>query len=175
MTRRDEQDDVFEEEGVTVELVQCQVEITRDPMMKPVTTVFAHEVLILQVVHGDDNIQILDETPVTVENFTVGGEYDRLRNKYEAGNTGALKEVFGSNPKRLADELGLPWHGGSGARTKAKVVQSLEIEPGDDSAVARPGDNNAKIVVKPKAEKAKAKPPTIAVAKPKPKAKVKAK
>lgn len=135
----------------TVTLTQHLVLVKRDAMMQVPVRVFDHEIPLLQLIHGDDNIEIKDSEQVEVSNFNVDDEYDRLVRKDDASKSTAVFQIYGNNPKGLADELGIPYETKRGARVARKLDESLEV----DNSLADTGGASvgtvASIVRKPKA------------------------
>lgn len=98
-------DDESEIEGTTVSTVQ--VEITKDPMMKPVLRVYEHEIALLEEIHGPDNVHVREETIRDGEiRATADQEYSRLETRYGRAGQAALQKVYGS-PDELARASGL--------------------------------------------------------------------
>ncbi|MGI9302732.1 MAG: hypothetical protein ACR2RB_08510 [Gammaproteobacteria bacterium] len=59
----------------------AQVQVTRGPLEAPVSQVYLHEVPILKAIHGDNNVNILDEDD-TAREVDALNEYIRLEGKY---------------------------------------------------------------------------------------------
>lgn len=102
--------------------------IVRDPMVKIPTEIFAHELPICQLLNGEENVEIIKTFAVEVSKFTIDAEYDRLIRKYELSGTNVVIEVYGKNPRLLAEEMGLPYRVQAGARTVKKLEQSLQVD-----------------------------------------------
>ena len=140
-----------EDEVHSLVLTQHQILIVRDPMVKIPALIFAHELPIAQLLNGEANIEILSTSQVEVTNFTVDEEYDRLMRKYEMSKTTVVTEVYGNNPRLLAEELDLPYRASRGARTIKKLDQSLQID-NEAEGSGEPANPNAIIGKKVKVE-----------------------
>lgn len=112
----------------TIVLTQHQILIVRDPMVKIPATIFAHELPIAQALNGEENVEIVSTSQVEVSNFTIDEEYDRLMRKYEMSKTTVVIDIYGNNPRLLAEELDLPYRASRGARTIKKLDQSLQVD-----------------------------------------------
>jgi hypothetical protein len=132
-------------------LTQHQILIVRDPMVKIPATIFAHELPIAELLNGEANIEIVSTSQVEVSNFTVDEEYDRLMRKYEMSKTNVVADVYGPNPRQLAEELDLPYRAMRGARTVKKLDQSLQID-NEKEGSGEPSNPNAVIGKKVKVE-----------------------
>jgi phosphoribosylformylglycinamidine (FGAM) synthase-like enzyme len=122
-------------------LTQHTVLIIRDPMVKIPVTIFAHELPVCQLVNGEENVEIIETSQVEVTNFDLEAEYDRLMRKYAMSQTTAVVDIYGNNPRLLAEELGLPWQATRGARTVKKLDQSLVVDNTIDAPAALPNPN----------------------------------
>lgn len=84
------------------------VKVQRDPMTAISVIVGAHELPILEVVHGEGQISLVEMVPTTVDMPDPGDEYRRLAEKYglhpELGIP-IVEYVYGRGPDRLAAEL----------------------------------------------------------------------
>lgn len=101
------------------------VVVTKDPMMKTPVTVYEHEVLVLQEVHGEDAVEVKEEYEVYVpEGFTAADEYERMLAKYgfrlQRNQPHPVVAIWGKGPQALADHLGIA----VGRRTKRVMNES---------------------------------------------------
>ncbi len=133
MNRRQNEED--EQETDTIVLVKHLVLVKRDPMQVIPVHVFEHELPILHKIHGSDNIKPESQEEVEVTNFNAGDEYDRLVEKYEKSAPGAVQEVYGRDPKDLADTLGLAFRRVAGVRAARTKPQSVQVDNTQPEAV----------------------------------------
>jgi hypothetical protein len=132
-------------------LTQHQILIVRDPMVKIPSMIFAHELPIAYALNGEENVEIVSTSQVEVSNFTVDEEYDRLIRKYEMSKAPVVVDVYGNNPRLLAEELDLPYRVSRGARTVKKLEQSLQVD-NEKEGSGEPANPNAIIGKKVKLE-----------------------
>lgn len=150
--------------GESIELERHIVLIRSDAMTQTPTEAYDHELPILELVHGVDNIEIAagKSRLVTLENFSVDDEYDRIVRRFALSQRKeAAAEVYGGNPTLLAQELGVAYRRSRGARRAKVLTASLEVDNSVDGGGA-PGvavDVTTK-VTKPKATTAPAKTAT---------------
>lgn len=109
-------------------LTEVVVLIERDAMTKSPTTVYEHEVLILQAIHGEDHVHVVEEYQVAVpEDFSVADEFERLRAKYDRrlrpGQPSVVVSSWGKNANALAAHLGMP----KGSSTPKRMLESEQI------------------------------------------------
>jgi len=114
--------------NATKQLNEVIVEITRDPMMKPSTTVYAHEVEILKHIHGEDAVRVVESYQVYApEGFTVEDEFERLRLKYnrrlKPGQPDLLREAFPRGVFDLADALSMRLSGSVKTKYQTESIQ----------------------------------------------------
>lgn len=117
-------------------MTSYQVEITKDPMMKPVLRVFEHEIMILEQLHGPDNVEVREDSARQDEfDATAEEEYSRLETRFGRSGQEALRRVYGS-PASLAEATGLTMGPGRrrlGARNAAtETIQSRQRGSGDN-------------------------------------------
>lgn len=111
-------------------LSEVVVRVERDPMMKPSTTVYEHEVPILAALHGEDRIEIVERYDVVMpDNFTVEDEWERLRMKYQRrpkpGKGKPLDTAYRNGPKQLAEVIGVAMTGKVTKRYQTESVQKV--------------------------------------------------
>jgi hypothetical protein len=111
-------------------LSEVVVRVTRDPMMKPSTTVYEHEVPILAALHGEDAVEVVERYDVKVpEGFTVEDEFERLRMKYnrrtKPGRGNVLRAAYRNGPKDLAEVIGMSLSGRVSKRFQTESVQKI--------------------------------------------------
>jgi hypothetical protein len=70
--------------------------VTRDSMTRLPVTVPAHELEVMQALHGTENVQELDEKPAPVM-LDPATEGERLQQKY---GRGLIAELYGAAPAR---------------------------------------------------------------------------
>lgn len=109
------------------EITLVQVLVRRDETFSVPVIVPEHEVAVLKVAF-DDNVQVLkaDAGKQSLEGFNVADEYARLVRKYNTRNSAnpALM-VYGNDPSRLADALGLD---GDAVTEATPIEGSQQIE-----------------------------------------------
>lgn len=115
------------DDGV-MELVEHHITITRDPVVKIPKSVYDHELPILNLLEGEENITILESRTVKVKNLDPHAEYERLVRKYaKHENTTAVQQVYGVTAQNLADQLGLDYVPSRGARKAVEIKQSAVV------------------------------------------------
>lgn len=103
-SRRDSDEEQDEnEERVT--LAMAKVLITRDNT-KTDKDVFAHEVEILQLIHGESNVEVYGNYDVEVINFDPQTELDRLYRFYGKNGEEAVGAIYGRDPRKVAQATG---------------------------------------------------------------------
>lgn len=110
------------------QLNEVVVEVTRDPMMKPSTTIYAHEVKLLESIHGEDSVNVVESYQVYApDDFSPEDEYERLRLKYtrrlKPGQPDPLKEVFPRGVFDLAEALDMRLSGSVNRKYQTESVQ----------------------------------------------------
>jgi hypothetical protein len=106
-------------ENITVNTVA--VEVIRG-LERIRSDVMAHEVPIVQAVHGRESVQVVDEDAGDAEIPNDAGlEYERLVRVYDRKNFAVVREVYRS-PDDLASKLGIA----SGAK-KSERAQSSQV------------------------------------------------
>lgn len=90
-----------------MQVKHVKVLIRRDMAEIISATVFEHEVEILRDIHGDSNVEQLDEDFPVVD-IEAGEEYDRLANVYGRNDEGQMyvERCIGRGPKQL-EALGI--------------------------------------------------------------------
>lgn len=87
------------------------VDITKDPMMKPVLRVYEHEIAILEELHGADNIHVRESTERELPiSGSAEAEYARLETRYGRNGLAALRATYPS-VMELASASGLSVEG----------------------------------------------------------------
>lgn len=105
------------------ELETVRVIIRANEMTGVPRRVFSHEVAILQTLHGEENVQLVEGTELDLPiQSNVDGEYERLLRVYGRKGAAAVTKVYPS-AALLADDLGLR----RPARSKA-TKQGLELK-----------------------------------------------
>lgn len=89
-------------------LTSMLVKISPDPMTVLSKRVFEHEIPILQDLHGEDKIEVVEDSERD-EDVTLSAqqEFDRLSRCYGPKGETSLQNVYGS-ARGLANEMGLP-------------------------------------------------------------------
>lgn len=110
------------------------VKIVRDPMTHIPVEILEHELPIVNLINGgEENVVVVKSRSVEVANISAGQEFDRLLRKYERSEPrDAVRQIYGVNPRDLADEMGLPYASGRGARAARQQPQSLQVEDGQE-------------------------------------------
>lgn len=131
-----------EDEGDKIELVELLVTIQRDPMVKIPTTIYEHELPIIQELYGEDHVEVLKRQLVRVDYFDADTEYDRLVRKYAMSQDKMIvRKVLGSNPRQLAQEAGLDYSPRSGKHKATKLAESAVVDNNDGRVVETLEDN----------------------------------
>lgn len=114
-----------DEQAPKTKMTSVIVDITKDPMMKPSLRVFEHEIPILEVLHGPDNVNVREDTAREDEfEGTAESEYSRLETRFGRAGQAALRHVYPS-PRDLASEAGIKAPAGRkrvGSRNASKDV-----------------------------------------------------
>lgn len=95
-------------------------------------TFFEHEIPILELIHGEDNVKVLNDDYHAIElpnNATQ--EYQRLITKYGEKYRSVIDQVFRAGPRDVAKELGMDVGKDSFKRQSEAVIESrLPPRPG---------------------------------------------
>lgn len=98
-------------------------------------TFFEHEIPILELIHGEDNVSVVNADYHAIElpnNATQ--EYQRLITKYGEKYRSVIDQVFRAGPRDVAKELDMEIGKDSFKRQSEAVVESrLPPRPGQDS------------------------------------------
>lgn len=87
---------------------KVKVQVLRDALCKVTRTVGAHEVPVLESVHGPNAISVLGDTDEVMTIEDVAGEMDRLRTSYGFDNERKASHVelaYGRGESALAAQL----------------------------------------------------------------------
>lgn len=114
--------------GAVKTLTELVVEITRDPMMKPSATIYAHELPLMIALHGEDAVQVKEEYEVHLpEGFTPEDEWERLRLKWERrrkkGQSSILLDSYPGGARSLAQVLGIALTGKLNKKYETESIQ----------------------------------------------------
>lgn len=145
--RADEDDDMEDEDEERVTLAMARVLITRDNT-KTDKDVFAHEVDILRLIHGEENVEVYGTRDVEVVDFDPQTELDRLLRFYGKNGEEAVTAVYGRSPARLAQAVGVSM-GKSDPHRNRTSEQAMAV---DHSVVASSETGRIKVarIVPPK-------------------------
>jgi hypothetical protein len=128
-----------------VKLALLTVLIDRDATVRIPTTVYEYELPVLEEIHGEQSVSVVDSRDVSVD-ITAADAYAQLMRKYPQ-HTEAVKVIY-RNPKALARESGLPY--AVGDDEAARFQQSSVVihdAPADatveDDPVTEPADAGA--------------------------------
>lgn len=111
-------------------LKECQLLITKNELAKVPTVVYEHEVPILQVVHGEDRVEIVETWDVEVEGFDVVAEFQRLKARYhQPESDNVVHLIYGVTPDTLAARVGVRLTAAQSARKPASSVQQGSVRP----------------------------------------------
>lgn len=91
-----------------MDIQKVRVEVMRDPLCKISKEVGAHEVAVLQAVHGDAAVTVADENAGTIAVNDAGEEYGRLAQLYGFDNERRQAHVeiaYGRGPAQLSAAL----------------------------------------------------------------------
>lgn len=108
-----------------MEIQKVRVEVIRDALCKVSTEVGEHEVAVLQAVHGDAAVHVVDEAVGVVAVDDVAEEYGRLARYYGVDNERRQSYVeiaYGRGPAQLAAALKAAWVKKGSAKEVAKAA-----------------------------------------------------
>lgn len=108
-------------------LLEMDVLVTKDISCVIPTTVYAHEVPILQAAHGVDRVQVVAEREVLVPGFNPASELERLRKKYKGKNKDPIAEAYPLGLRDLVAVTGVK-SGEFNQRSEA-LVKVRELPP----------------------------------------------
>lgn len=120
-----------EPDRVTVHLERHIVLIRADAMTQTPTEAYDHELPILYEVHGEDRVEIAEGKSkiITIEDFSVDEEYDRLVRRYALSQKKeAVRDIYGADPAKLAEELNIKYRRSRGAKRATVLAASLEVD-----------------------------------------------
>lgn len=99
-------------------------------------SVFKHEVPILELIHGEDNVNVINDDYHAIElpdNATQ--EYQRLLTKYGDKYRPVVDQVFRNGPRDIAKEVGMELGKDSFKKqSEAVIISRLPARPGQASA-----------------------------------------
>lgn len=114
-----------------VEATVLRVTVKRDAMTSIPVDVREHEMPILEVLHGDDAIEVVQTMVMDVPDLSVDEEYDRLLRKYALTRTDVVEKVYPSR-RNLADAMGVAYKVKRGAvRSAGKMPGSAVVDNQD--------------------------------------------
>ncbi|WP_445394270.1 hypothetical protein [Stenotrophomonas maltophilia] len=106
--------------------------ITRSTEVTITESVFKHEVPILELIHGEDNVEVINDDYHAIElpdNATQ--EYQRLLTKYGDKYRPVIDQVFRNGPRDIAKEVGMELGKDSFKKQSEAVINSqLPPRPG---------------------------------------------
>lgn len=105
-------------------------------------SVFKHEVPILELIHGEDNVNVINDDYHAIElpdNATQ--EYQRLLTKYGDKYRPVVDQVFRNGPRDIAKEVGMELGKDSFKKqSEAVIISRLPARPGHAGAADASGD-----------------------------------
>lgn len=105
-------------------------------------SVFKHEVPILELIHGEDNVEVINDDYHAIElpdNATQ--EYQRLLTKYGDKYRPVVDQVFRNGPRDIAKEVGMELGKDSFKKqSEAVIISRLPARPGQAGAADASGD-----------------------------------
>lgn len=102
-------------------LKKYDVLIKRDVYTTIQKNVFAHELPVIQHLHGRANVTVVGESDVEAIGFNVDAEYERLCRLYNSKNTDAVTPIYGIDSSKLSDVLGVSSTGQSVERKQSLI------------------------------------------------------
>jgi len=93
-----------------MKLTEHTITIQRDLTQVIHAKKWDHEMPILKILHGTDNVKILSSEEIDFPGFNVSDEYHRLKAKYnrkDDGNMALVQREYGNDAQRLAERLGV--------------------------------------------------------------------
>lgn len=134
------------------ELELVSLQITRD-ITKTVSDVYRHEVPVMELIHGEANVEELGSKGVMVADFEPRAELDRLMRKYGKNGEPAVLRVYSGNADDLAKAAGV-----KASKTKSRnrsSEQAMAVDHSNPDTDSSGRIKTPRIVTK--AEQAKAK------------------
>lgn len=108
-------------------------------------SVFKHEVPILELIHGEDNVKVINDDYHAIElpdNATQ--EYQRLLTKYGDKYRPVIDQVFRNGPRDIAKEVGMELGKDSFKKqSEAVIISRLPARPGQSGDAVQSGDADA--------------------------------
>ncbi len=107
-------------------------------------SVFKHEVPILELIHGEENVKVINDDYHAIElpdNATQ--EYQRLLTKYGDKYRPVVDQVFRNGPRDIAKEVGMELGKDSFKKQSEAVINSqLPPRPGHNAEAGTAGDTD---------------------------------
>lgn len=102
-----------------VTLTQLRVAVRRDEQTTVPVYVFEHELPVLQAMHGEDNVRVIEHDTIQYAGFNAASELQRLKRKYRDrdGTTKSVDLAY-RNPIELARAAGVRYSGEEAAKPK---------------------------------------------------------
>lgn len=120
--------DVADEDTVTVPMSEVQIdnEVTNWTINVP-----SYEVGVLQLVHGDDRVEVTDEFEQEYVNFDPDFELQRIQRKYGKNGEEAVLRALGADSRKIAELVGVK----SSGKVSGKGVGALDVSVQRDHSV----------------------------------------
>lgn len=106
-----------------MEIQKVRVEVMRDPLCKIHREVGAHEVAVLQAVHGDAAVSVVDENTGSIAVHDVAEEYGRLA------------QLYGFDNERRQMHVEIAY--GRGLAQLSSVLKAAEVKKGSARETAK--------------------------------------
>tara|TARA_R110000868_G_scaffold108750_3_gene296555 strand:+ start:58 stop:516 length:459 start_codon:yes stop_codon:yes gene_type:complete len=93
-----------------MQLVEHTIAVTRDITQTVHRKAWDHEMPVLKVLHGSDNVSVLSSETIDYPGFNVSDEYKRLKAKYNRKDDGQhllVERIYGEDAVKLAERLGV--------------------------------------------------------------------
>lgn len=100
-------------------LKKYDVLIKRDVYTTIHKNVFAHELPVIQMLHGRANVSVLGEQDIEAIGFNVDAEYERLRRLYNSKNADVVTPIYGLDATKLASVLNVESTGDTAERKQS--------------------------------------------------------
>jgi hypothetical protein len=106
-----------------VKLIQLRITIRRDEQTTVPVYAFEHELPVLNAMHGEDNVKVIERDTIEYAGFNPASELQRLKRKYR-DRDGSTKSVDLSyrSASELANAAGVRYAGEEAAKPKRSQV-----------------------------------------------------
>ena len=136
-----------------MQLVEHTIAVTRDITQTVHRKAWDHEMPVLKVLHGSDNVAVLSSETIDYPGFNVSDEYKRLKAKYNRKDEGQrllVERIYGEDAVKLAERLGVVVRAGTAIEKRSVQIDNRtsrvrgEMPAIGQSAVAAPSPTRAR-------------------------------